>query len=270
MCAKMAKVKQTDYTIGGKAISDTAIPLYQQNLTKYNDLSNNYQDYLDDTINKYYSGNTQQSDFLRNYNRAMGNVTANNYAATHGGYSSSGDMARMDQQRSWNDLASRIYDVGVTGAQGILNNQINAVNAGLKQYNAAYGLGKEYSKWDQYNDLVDQNNSFTNQLGGTMTGAGQVLSSIPNPWTQAIGAALQTGGNLMSTDTSGAFNAWDNANNGGRNAVGASAQSEGGGWANLIAGKGGLGDQLSNAYSQGAFSKLFGGAKNVKAPVPSK
>ena len=249
--AKMAKVKQTDYTKGGKAISDTAIPLYQNALTQYNDLSSNYQDYLDDTIKKYYSNTADQSDFLRNYKRAMGNTTANNYAATSGGYSSSGQRAYADQQRYQNDLASRLQQQGITGAQNILQSQIGDIATGIGLYDNAYEKGANYSHWDQYNDLVDQNNSATNQVGGVMSTVGKGLSAIPNPWTQAIGAALQVGGNAMSTDTSGAF-ASIGASSGG-------SSSQGGGWSSVL---GGIGDSVSNAYSKGAFSNLFGGSSS--------
>ena len=51
--------------------------------------------------------------------------------------------------------------------------------------------------------MVKQNNSFKNQLldvGGKMhSQAGSVLSSIPNPWTQAIGAGLQQVGGVMQS-----------------------------------------------------------------------
>lgn len=205
MCAKQAKKTQTDYTIGGKAISDTAIPLYQQGLTQLSDWTLDPTQQVDTILNKYYSNTPQQSDFLRNYQRAMGNVTANNYAATHGGYSSSGDMARMDQQRNWNDLYSRLQDQGINRAFQMANANIGNLQNSIGLYDRAYGQGKEYSDVEQYNYLVDQNNSFGNQLAGIAGSAGKVLSAIPGPVTQGIGAGLQIAGNLGSVDNSGAL-----------------------------------------------------------------
>lgn len=259
MCAKQAKKTQTDYTIGGKAISDTAIPLYQSGLTQLSDWTLNPTQQVDELLNRYYSNTPQQSDFLRNYQRAMGNVTANNYAATHGGYSSSGDMARMDQQRNWNDLYSRLQDQGVTRAVQMANANIGNLNNALNQYNAAYGKGKEYSDIEQYNYLVDQNNSFGNQLAGMASGAGKVLSAIPTPWTQAIGAGLQAAGGLASVDNSGALAS-----------IGASGTPSSVGWTSMADN---IGKGLAGTASLGGnnwVTALFGNkglANNAIAPT---
>lgn len=202
---KMAKKIQTDYTRGGKAISDTAIPYYQNTLTTLNDYIQNPYSTVDTILDKYYGNNAMQNDFLRNYNRAMANTTANNFAATGGGFSSSGQRAYNDQQRYQNDLASRLQQYGVgqafSGQQQLYNQALQATPA----FQNAYNLGKEYSDIQQYNNLADQNNSFLNQISGIGSGVGQVLSAIPTPWTQGIGAALQVGGNLGSTDVSQAL-----------------------------------------------------------------
>lgn len=240
MCAKQAKQTQTDYTRGGKTISDTAIPLYQSGLTQLSDWTLNPTQQIDELLNKYYSNTAQQNDFLRNYQRAMGNVTANNYAATHGGYSSSGDMARMDQQRNWNDLYSRLQDQGITRAMQMANANIGNLGSALNQYNAAYEKGKNYSDVEQYNYMADQNNSFGNQLlqaapaigslGGAAIGA---LAGNP-----ALGAQLggQLGQGVAGTTaiggTTGANNPWT-----------------------------GLGDTILNTAvaSPNSWTKLFGG-----------
>lgn len=202
---KMAKKIQTDYTKGGRDISNTAIPYYQNTLTTLNDYTQDPYAQIDTIMDKYYSNNAMQSDFLRNYNRAMANTSANNFASTGGGYSSSGQRAYNDQQRYQNDLASRLQQYGVGQAFAGQNQLYGQALAGAGAFHNAYGLGKEYSDIDQYNNLADQNNSWTNQLAGLASGAGQVLSSIPTPWTQAIGAGLQVAGNLGSTDVSQAL-----------------------------------------------------------------
>lgn len=201
--AKMAKKIQTDYTKGGHDISQTATPLYQTNLQRIDQYNADPTQTIDIYRDKYYSGNTDQSDFLRNYNRAMANKTNANYSATGGGYSSTGQRAYEDAQRYWNDAAARLEDQGVQSAvnmaQNYYNNLLNA-NAG---YNQAYNLGKEYSDIEQYNNLARQNNRFGNQLlgvGGNLTkGVGSVLTMIPA--TAPIGMGLSAAGGIMSGQT---------------------------------------------------------------------
>lgn len=202
--AKQAKDTQTQWTRQGKEIADTAVPLYESNLLRMDDyLSDptaNMQTYLD----KYYNPKTsaQYSDFMRNYNRAMANTTANNYSATSGGYTSSGQRAYDDMQRYQNDLASRLQDYGVANAYQMAAGDFGNMLSANRAYNDAYGLGKNYSDIERYNNMVRQANSGGNILGQAMSGVGKVFSSIPLGWTQAVGAGLQGAGGLMSVDTS--------------------------------------------------------------------
>ena len=202
MCAKMAKKIQTDYTTGGHDISNTAIPLYQSGLTRLDEYTANPQQYVDTYLNRYYGPDAiQNQDFLRNYNRNMGLTTANNYAATTGGYTSSGQRAYDDQQRYYNDLASRLQQYGVQSARGMYDKDIeNQMNA-LGQYNAAYHLGKEYSDIQQYNNAVRQANK--NWLGQGLSALGSIGMASGNPIGMALGAATGIGGNLLTTDISG-------------------------------------------------------------------
>lgn len=211
---KMAKKTQTDYTRGGKAISDTAIPYYQNTLTTLNDYVQNPYETIDTIMDRYYGNNAMQNDFLRNYNRAMANTTANNFAATGGGFSSSGQRAYNDQQRYQNDLASRLQQYGVGQAFAGQNQLYNQALQATPAFHNAYNLGKEYSDIEQYNYLADQNNSFGNQLAGLAGGVGQVLSAIPTPITQGIGAGLQAAGGLGSTDVSQALGTQAPSNSG--------------------------------------------------------
>lgn len=203
--AKIAKQTQTDFTRGGRDISNTAIPYYQNTLGTLNDYIQNPQGTMNNILDTYYSNDVNQSDFLRNYNRAMANASAGNYSATGGGYSSAGQRAYNDTQRYQNDLAARLRSQGVQNAANIQNAWMSQALAGAGAFNNAYNLGKPYSDVEQYNYLADQNNSFGNQLAGLAGGAGQVLSAIPTPWTQAIGAGLQMAGGLGSTDVSQAL-----------------------------------------------------------------
>lgn len=200
MCAKMAKKIQTDYTRGGHDISNTAVPYYQQALTNMNDYNTDPTQYIDKYL-KYYDDTASQSDFLRNYNRAMANATNRNYSATGGGYSSSGQRAYNDNQRYWNDLAARQAEQNTSAAAQLAQNYFSNNLAASDAYNKAYGLGKEYSDIEQYNNLARQNNSFGNQLrsiGGQALGTiGKGLSVIPGVGT-AVGAGLQLAGGALS------------------------------------------------------------------------
>lgn len=203
--AKQAKIKQTDWTKGGRDISNTAIPLYQDNLNNMSKYLSDPSKYVNQYLDQYYGSNAiQNQDFLRMYNRAMNSKTGANYAATGGGYTSSGQRAYDDTQRYYNDLASRLQQYGVSQSRNMYDQDIANMRGANADYNSAYNLGKDYSNIEQYNDLADQQNR--NWWSGAMSSAGQVLSMIPHPATMAIGGALQGAGALTSVDTSNAFN----------------------------------------------------------------
>lgn len=195
--AKMAKQKQTDYTKGGKLISDTSIPLYASNLGRMDEYLSDPQKKMNKYLTDYYDNTVAQSDFLRNYKRAMSGQTGLNYSATTGGYTSEGQRAYNDQQIHQNDLAARLRDQGITSAYnmaaGDFGNMLSANNA----YYNAYGLGKPYSDVEQYNYLAKQNNSFGSQAagigGGLLKGVGAVTSAF-NP---ALGMGLMGAGSAL-------------------------------------------------------------------------
>lgn len=203
MCAKQVKDTQTDFTRGGKRISDTSIPLYEKGLNKLSEWTLDPTKQIDTYLDKYYGNTAAQSDAIRDYERAMGNAASNLYATTHGGYSSAGDMSAANQQRAWNDYMARLRDQGVQNAASMYNTSVGNLGNSLNAYNSAYALGQPYSDIERYNYKVDQINSPLNQIAGVAGGAGKVLSAIPTPWTQAIGAGLQTFGNLASTEMGG-------------------------------------------------------------------
>lgn len=208
--AKQPKVSQTDYTRGGRDISNTAIPLYQQNLNQLGNYLSNVQNRLDPYLDKYVNMGqaAQQSDFLRNYQRAMGQATAGNYAATTGGYSSLNQTGYDDQQRYYNDLAARMYSQGLGQAADLASQEWQMLAQTPSVYNQAYRLGKEYSDIQKYNDMVDQIND--NWWSNALTSAGDTIGAISmksgNPWVQAIGGAvggtMGTAGRMTGYDTS--------------------------------------------------------------------
>ena len=231
MAFKHAKKKQTDYNIGGKAISDTAIPLYQKNLTRMDEYLSDPTARQDMYLNKYYGAdNVDQSDFLRNYKRAMGQTTANNYSATVGGYSSSGQRAYDDNQRYWNDYASRLRNQGVANSYSMANQDYQNMVGANSSYLNAYGLGKAYSDVDQYNDAVNKANS--NWYSGVMSSVGKGLQAIPNPWTQAIGAGLSAAGSLTNNGAEDLLNSMN-------------------GSGDIRGGEGGSSNELGGAFQKG-------------------
>lgn len=235
MAFKHAKKKQTDYNIGGKAISDTAIPLYQKNLTRMDEYLSDPTARQDMYLDKYYGAdNVNQSDFLRNYKRAMGQTTANNYSATSGGYSSSGQRAYDDNQRYWNDEAARLRNQGVTSSYNMANQDYQNMVGANSSYLNAYRLGKDYSDVDQYNDIVNKANS--NWYSGVMSSVGKGLQAIPNPWTQAIGAGLSAAGSLTDNGAEDLLN---------------SMNSSGSAAGNIRSGEGGSSNDLGSAFQTG-------------------
>lgn len=203
--AKMAKDTQTDYTRGGKQISDTAIPLYTKNLERMDSYLENPSRSIDAYLDRYFNPENTASynDFLRNYTRQMANTTAHNYAATGGGYSTSGQRAYDDQQRYQNDFAARLREQGIGAAYTMANTDFSNLRGANADYFNAYGLGKPYSDIERYNNMVDQNNSFWNQIGGVLPAVGSAVGSIWGPAGAAVGNAVGgLAGNAMSTDTS--------------------------------------------------------------------
>ena len=244
--AKKAKKIQTDYTKGGRDISNTAIPLYQTNLQQIADYNNNPSARTDEYLDKYYTNTTAQNDFLREYNRAMADKTAQNYSATGGGYSSAGQRAYDDLQRYEDDLASRLYDQGLSSAAAMAQQDFNnLLNAGTSYHNA-YGLGKEYSDIQQYNNMVKQNNAWNNQVGQILPAVGSAIGSIWGPVGSMAGGAIGKGlGGMMSTDTSDYFGA-----QGAGSGQGAGLGVQGGQYSS------GPWDQLSNIITNNELRKL--------------
>ena len=195
--AKMAKQKQTDYTRGGKLISDTSIPLYVSNLGRIDEYLSDPQKRMNKYLADYYENTAAQSDFLTNYKRAMSGQTGLNYSATTGGYTSEGQRAYEDQQRYQNDLAARLRDQGVTSAYNMAAGDFGNMLEANKSYANAYGLGRPYSDIEQYNHLANQNNSFGSQAagigGGVLKGVGAVASAF-NP---ALGMGLMAAGSAL-------------------------------------------------------------------------
>ena len=262
---KKAKKIQTDYTTAGHEISQQAVPYYKQAMQNVSDYANDPTQYIDKYL-KYYNNTAQQSDFLRNYNRAMANATNRNYSATGGGYSSSGQRAYDDNQRYWNDEASRLSQANTSAAAQLAQNYFDNNLTASEAFNKAYGTGKEYSDIEQYNNIAKQNNTFGNQakqVGGQALGAaGSIIGAIPGVGT-AVGAGLGLlGAGLSNSSIDGLASA----------GLGSSVNNSGL-FGNLTKT---LGNSLGAYLKQGnsnKFTDWLGGnnlSKIKKAPVPNK
>lgn len=196
MAAKQAKIPQTDWTRGGRDISNTAIPLYQENLTRMGDYLADPQAAMDSYLSKYYGSNAiQNQDFLRAYNRQIAQQMGNNFAATGGGYTSSGERALMDRQKALNDLAARLNQYGVKSSYDMANQDFQNMRGANADYYAAYGLGQPYSQNEQYNALADQQNK--NWSGNALSGIGNAAMAIA-PFTGAAAPFVAAAGALAS------------------------------------------------------------------------
>lgn len=198
--AKKPKDTQTDYTRQGKQIADAAVPYYQSNLGRMESYLQDPSARIDEYIDKYYTNTAAQDTFLRNYKRTMGGTTAQNYMATGGGYDTSNQRNYDDIQRYQNDLAAKLRDYGVQGGEKLAQQDYANMLLGNEAYRSAYALGEPYSNIERYNNQVKQYNKFGNQIMGLVGGAGRILSAIPTPVTQGIGAGMQTIGNTFGME----------------------------------------------------------------------
>ena len=189
--SKKPKKKQTEWNKQGKAIADTYVPLYEANLKRMDKYLANPQKAMDDYLKKYYYNNVEQSDFIRNYNRAMAGLTGQNYNATGGGYDSSNQRMYDDQQRYMNDLAARLRDKGVLSSYDMATGDYRNMLAANPYYQQAWVNGQPYSQTDDYNYQVKQANKWYNQLGGLLGTAGAAIGGVVGgPVGSTIGASL--------------------------------------------------------------------------------
>lgn len=203
--AKVAKQTQTDYTRGGKAISDTAIPLYQENLNRMGEYLADPMAAQNKYLQEYFTNTPDESDFLRNYNRAMSARTGQNYASTGGGFSSANQQGYDDLQRYMNDYAARLRAQGVTSAYNMANTDYANMVSANNSYNAAYGLGKPYSDVEQWNYMAKQANGAASQIGSSLGTVGAAIGgAYGGPLGALAGNAVGNSlGGMMTTQMPG-------------------------------------------------------------------
>lgn len=198
---KKAKQVKTQYETENQTLGRDAYSKMAPALNRYSDLAMNPDEYRQKYLNEYYGADSaQNSDFLRNYRRQMSNATANNYAATHGGYSSAGNKYYNDVQRSQNDLASRLQDYGVQGANSLYNTDFANTQNYYGILKGTHDLAQAPDAIDAYNDQINKANKqwWTNALSSV----GNVVEAAAPGWWKAIGTGMKLAGNAGSTDYS--------------------------------------------------------------------
>ena len=250
--AKVAKKTQTDYTRGGHDISQMAIPMYQENLKRTENYLSNPTGAIDEYLNKYYSNTPRESDFLRDYNRAMAARTGQNYASTGGGFSSANQQGYDDLQRYMNDYAARLRQAGVSNAAQLAQNYYNNLLSGQGAYQSAYQLGQPYSDVEQWNYMANQVNSPWTQMGSTLGAIGTgVGAAFGGPVGAVLGNAIGSGlGGTMQTQMPG---------------MGTVDTSAGLGQLGLA----NLGSAIGSSRVSNALANLFGNKSNQNIMTPA-
>lgn len=199
---KKARQEKTDFENEGQELGKYAYPKINPTLDRIGDLTMNPDEYRQNLLNTYYNSDNSAmwSDAMRNYRRQMANATANNYAATNGGYSSAGDKYYNDIQRYQNDLNSRLWDYGVNSANSMYNKDLANTQDYYNTLTNQWGLKKAGDAIDAYNQQVDKSNKqwWTNALNEV---GSAVEALAPGPW-KAIGTGMRVGGWAGSTDYS--------------------------------------------------------------------
>lgn len=197
---KKAKQVKTQYETENQNLGRAAYPKIEPTLNRISDLTMNPDEYRKNIIDTYYNSDNsaQWSDTQRNIRRNMANATANNYAATHGGYSSAGQKYYDDVTRAMNDYNSRLWDYGVSGANNMYNSDLTNTNNYYKTLLSTHDLAKTGDAIDAYNQQVDKANKqwWTNALNQV---GSAVEALAPGPW-KAIGTGMRVGGWAGSTD----------------------------------------------------------------------
>lgn len=251
--AKQAKLPQTDWTRGGMQISNAAVPQYTESINRLGGYLSDPSAQLDKYLNQYYGANAiQNQDMLRAYNRAMGDQVGRNYAATGGGYTTSGQRAWNDKQSTWNDLVARLNQYGVTSARNMSDQDIiNEINAQTALSNA-YNLGRNYSAIETQNALADQANKnwFSSALSGLGNAAMAVapFTGVAAPFVAGAGA-LASGAGAVTGQDFGSANAGYASIYGGGN-IGAGVQNN-----NTFT-------NLANNLNQYDWGKIFNKSNN--------
>ena len=133
--------------------------------------------YLNLVSDKYLA---QNADMLRK-SAAFGSNSTSNRQVQQNAY---------DQQNALANIANE----NVKQANQLQMNEMASLVNASSVYNAATAMGGTAAQ-----NIDAANNTWLAVLGDSAQSAGKVFSAIPTPWTQIVGAALQTGGAAASS-----------------------------------------------------------------------
>lgn len=200
---KKKPTPKTRYQKEQQQLGRAAYPLIEPQRQRIADLTNNADQYRQEGINNYFNSGAEWNDAMTNYRRQMANAAANNYNATHGGYSSAGQRVYDDYQKGLNDYNARLYNKGVNTIENMLSNDRNAAQSYYQDLIGQHDYAKQPDAIDVSNQLIEDSNKnwWTNALqqGGT-------VASMFGPVGRVIGGAMQLGGWAGSTDYNDAIN----------------------------------------------------------------
>lgn len=201
---KQAKTPKTQYQTEAQQLGRDAYGRITPTLNRVENLTMNPDDYRKEHINDLFNSGAQWNDAMRNYRRQMSAATANNYNATGGGYSSSGQRLYDDVQRGLNDYNARLYDTGVRTVEDLLSNDRSAANSYYKTLLNQHAMASQPDALDSYNQMLDKQNKnwWSNALGGI----GNAVEQYAPGYFKLIGSAMKTGAYAGSTDYSNALN----------------------------------------------------------------
>lgn len=204
---KSAKTPKSQYQTETQSLGRYAYDKINPQLDRIGELTNNADDYRKSHINDYFNSSASWNDAMRNYRRQSAAATANNYAATGGGYSSAGQRLYDDMQRNLNDYNARLYDQGVNTVEGMLGVDRAAAQNYYNTLVNQHAMAREGDLIDVQNQLVDKANK--NGWTSLLNSAGDV-ASLFGPWGKAIGAAMKVGSWAGSTNYNNALNSVNN------------------------------------------------------------
>lgn len=166
---------------------------YLQNALKLiNQYTTNYADRTDFWTSKL---NDRQLDLLSDKYLAQ-NASMLRGSAAFGSNSETNRQIENNAYTQQNYLAN-VANSNVQIANQLQSNELSALGSAANTYNTPITLGASAAQ-----NVDAANGSWFNALGKGTQAAGSVLQAIPTPWTQAIGAALNATGGIMTSLTS--------------------------------------------------------------------
>ena len=201
-------VPQTSYTIGGRDISNQAVPLLEENLDRQNAYLDNLWNRTDPYM-RYADLNVaaNQSMFMDEYLKNMGSVMDRNYSTLGGGYSSAGDSQLDRTQDFYNALATDLYSNQVGLAEQMAMNEWNAMVGANSDFINAYNLGQAYSDVERYNATKDGSwwDQWSEPITGGLTAIGKTYSTFDssNLGKNAQVSPSTGGGNFQNVPNTG-------------------------------------------------------------------